>query len=156
MFLKTFSPIKCSCLVRSYKKNRINFLHLISLINFLCALIFPLFPFRFSLLFFVAVVLLLVFFLVFGDFTKRFEIFIRMKKPTSSFYLKHLSISNIFLSQTSLYLKHLSISNITLQTSPYLKHPSVSTYFSPRHFSISNIPFFYDSLYLKYHIQSDT
>ena len=36
---------------------------------------------------------------------------------------KHITISNISLSQTSIYLKHLFISNISLsQTSIYLKH----------------------------------
>ena len=61
-------------------------------------------------------------------------------KHLQHFSFKHLSISNISLSQTSLYLKHrLFLSNFCLsRTSLYLKHPSVS-----------NIPLSRTSLYLE-------
>ena len=82
--------------------------------------------------------------------------------PLSQTSLKHFSISNIYLSQTSLYLEHLSTSNISLSwTSLYLEYLSTSNIYLPRkslfqtslylkHLSISNIPLSQTSLYLKH------
>ena len=73
----------------------------------------------------------------------------------TSFYLEHLSISNISLSQTSFFLEHLSISNIFLsRTSFYLElFPWLFELFHQTHFnfiSLSRATLFQFSLYLKY------